>query len=110
MNQKVLYLSVDVHDKESQMAGMEKESSLLLEERIPTKDLRKFLSSLPGEKHVAIESVGFIHPIHKKLSSIPDCKVSVANPSKLHLISRSSTKNDVNDARVLGDLLRTNYL
>ncbi len=110
MNHGVLYVGVDVHEKESQLAVLEKEGSLLLEERIPTKELGKFLSSLPGEKRVAIESVGFIHPIYEKLSSIRDCHVSVANPNKLRLISASATKNDRNDAKVLGDLLRTNYL
>jgi transposase len=110
MNHGVLYVGIDVHERESQLAVLEKEGSLLLEERMPTKDLGKFLSSLPGEKRVAIESVGFIHPIYEKLSSIQDCTVSVANPNKLRLISESGTKNDRNDAKVLGDLLRTNYL
>jgi len=109
-NNGPLYIGVDVHEKESQLAVLEKEGSLLVEERIPTENLRKFLSSLPGEKRVAIESVGFIHPIYQKLSSIKDCTVSVANPNKLRLISRSGTKNDHHDARILGDLLRTNYL
>lgn len=110
MSNRVLYVGIDLHEKESQLAVLEKEGSLLMEERIPTKDLGKFLSSLPGEKHVAMESVGFIHPIYAKLSSIKDCTVSVANPSRLRLISGSGTKNDRNDAKVLGDLLRTNYL
>ena len=110
MNHGILYVGVDVHEKESQLAVLEKEGSLVMEERIPTKDLGKFLSSLPGEKRVAIESVGFIHPIYEKLSSIQSCTVSVANPSRLRLISQSGTKNDRNDAKVLGDLLRTNYL
>ncbi len=97
MNHGILYVGVDVHEKESQLAVLEKEGSLLLEERIPTNDLSKFLSSFPGEKRVAIESVGFIHPIYEKLSSIKDCHVSVANPNKLRLISQSGTKNDRND-------------
>jgi transposase len=60
---------------------------------------------------VAIESVGFIlHPIYEKLSSIKDCEVYVENPNKLRLISQSGTKNDRNDARILADLFRTNYL
>jgi transposase len=109
-NSGPLYVGVDVHEKESQLAVLEKEGSVLVEERIPTKDLRKFLSSLPGEKRVAIESVGFIHPIYDGLSSVKDCTVSVANPNKLRLISQSGTKNDYHDARILGDLLRTNYL
>jgi transposase len=110
MSNRVLYVGIDVHEKESQLAVLEKEGALLMEERMPTNDLGKFLSSLPGEKHVAVESVGFIHPIYAKLSSIKDCTVSVANPSRLRLISGSGTKNDRNDAKVLGDLLRTNYL
>jgi len=110
MNHGILYVGVDVHEKESQLAVLEKEGSLVMEERIPTKELGKFISSLPGEKRVAIESVGFIHPIYEKLSSLKGCTVSVANPSRLRLISQSGTKNDRNDAKVLGDLLRTNYL
>jgi transposase len=110
MSNRILYIGVDVHEKESQLAVLDKEGSLLREERIPTEDLRKVISSMPGQKHVAMESVGFIHPIREKLSSISDCTISVANPNKLHLISRSATKNDRNDARILGDLLRTNYL
>ena len=109
-NNGTLYVGVDVHEKESQLAVFEQGGSLLMEERLPTKELGKFLSSLPGQKHVAIESVGFIHPIYDKLSSIRDCKVSVANPSRLRLISGSGKKNDREDARVLGELLRTNFL
>jgi len=105
-----LYVGVDVHEDESQLAVLEKEGSVLREERIRTKDLRRFLSSLPGEKHVAIEAVGFIHPVYESLSSIADCTVCVANPNKVRLISESTTKNDRNDARILADLLRTNYL
>src|SRR5580658_3796968 len=77
---------------------------------LPTKELRNHLSSLPGEKRVAMESVGFVYPIYDELSSLKDCHITVANPNRLHLISRSSTKHDKADARVLGDLLRTNYL
>jgi transposase len=109
-NNGVLYIGVDVHEKESQVAVLEKEGSLLIEERLPTKQLDSFLSSLPGEKRVDVESVGFIHPIYEILSSVENCEVSVANPNKLRLISESGTKNDRNDARVLADLLRTNYL
>jgi transposase len=65
---------------------------------------------IPGEKRVAIESVGFVYPIYDRLSSLPGCTVTVANVNRLQLISRSSTKHDSADARILGDLLRTNYL
>ncbi len=111
MNKRsVLYVGIDVHEKESQLAVLEKEGSLVLEKRMPTKEISSFLSSLPGEKQVAMESLGFIYPIHEKLSSLKDCTISVANPGKLRLISGSTTKNDRKDAVILGDLLRTNYL
>lgn len=83
---------------------------MVAEKRLPTKELEGFLSSLPGEKKVAIEATGFVYPVYDRLSSIGGCSVTVANPNRLKLISGSSTKNDRNDARVLGDLLRTNYL
>src|SRR5207244_2525280 len=88
----------------------EQDGALVEEKRLPTGELAEFLSSLPGQKHIAMESVGFVYPIYDRLSSLQDCTVTVANPNKLQLISRSSTKRDRADARVLGDLLWTNYL
>jgi hypothetical protein len=38
-NDGTLYVGVDVHEKESQLAVFEKGGSLLMEERMPTKDL-----------------------------------------------------------------------
>ncbi len=106
----VLYVGVDLHEKESQVAVFEQNGSLVEERRLPTGELASFLSSLPGEKRVAMESVGFVYPVYDRLSSLQDCRVTVANVNKLQLISRSSTKHDSADARILGDLLRTNYL
>lgn len=107
----VLYTGVVVHERESQVTILAKKGRLLLQERVPTCRLQELISSIDGKKHVAIESVGFVHSLYERLSSIDDCKVYVANPNKLaYLISQSSTKNDRNDARVLGELLRMNYL
>ncbi len=106
----ILYVGVDLHEKESQVAVLEQDGSLVKEKRIPTRELASFLSSLPGEKRVAMESVGFVYPVYDHLSSLRDCTVTIANVNKLQLISRSSTKHDSADARILGDLLRTNYL
>ena len=106
----VLYVGVDLHEKESQLAVFEQDGSLVEERRLPTGELASFLSSLPGEKRVAMESVGFVYPVYDCLSSLQGCSVTVANVNRLQLISRSSTKHDVADARILGDLLRTDYL
>jgi len=39
MSNHILYVGVDVHEKESQLAVLEKEGTLVMEERIPTKEL-----------------------------------------------------------------------
>jgi transposase len=106
----VRYIGVDVHERESQLAVFDQSGSLLNEERIPTGELERFIRSLPGEKRVAIESVGFVYPIYDMLSGIPSCRVSVANAGDVQLIARSKLKHDRADAKVLGELLRTNFL
>ena len=105
-----LYVGVDVHERESQLAIFEQSGSLVTEKRIPTGSLESFISSLPGEKHVAVESVGFIYPIYDRLSRLPSCHVTVADSNNVRLIARSRLKHDKADARALGELLRTNFL
>ena len=80
------------------------------ERRVPRGELATFLSSLPGEKRVAMERVGFVYPVYDRLSSMQGCRVTVANVNRMQLNPGSSTKRDVADARILGDQLRTNYL
>ena len=105
-----IYLGVDVHERESQVAAFDKEGELLYEKRMPTGSLAKYVSSLDGKKHVAVEAVGFIYPLYDQLKGLEDCTVSVASPSRLQLIAKSKLKNDRVDAKALGELLRTNYL
>ncbi len=76
-----LYVGVDVHEKESQLAIFEQDGALVDEKRLPTGELAEFLISLPGQKHIAMESVGFVYPIYDRLSSLRDCSVTVANPN-----------------------------
>jgi transposase len=104
------YVGVDIHERESQIAVFDPSGSLLQEKRLPTAALQRFIESLPGEKHVAVESVGFIYPVYDKLSQIENCHVAVANPKSVSLIARSKLKHDRADAKVLGELLRTNFL
>lgn len=107
----VIYIGADVHERETQLAIFEPGGTLLQEERIPTKDLQSFVQSLPAkEKHLALESVGFIYPLYDKLKQIPRCEVAVANPKRLRRDSGSKQKHDRIDAKLLGDQIRTNYL
>ena len=106
----VLYIGADVHERESQLAVFDLYGSLLAEKRLPTTSLQEFIDSLRGEKHVAIESVGFVYPIYDRLLQLENCQVFVANPSAVNLIAKSRLKHDRADAKVLGELLRTNFL
>jgi transposase len=106
----ISYVGADVHERESQIAILEPGGKLLYETRIETKDLPSFINSLRGEKHVAIESIGFIYPIFDKLKALPMCHVHVANPNRLLMIAKSKTKCDRVDAKILGDALRGRYL
>lgn len=101
-------MGADIHERESQVAVFEAGGTLLRETRTETRNLSKLIDSLPGEKWVAIESIGFIYPVFDKLSALPECHV--ANPYKLGLIAKSNAKSDRSDAKVLGELLRTNFL
>ena len=96
-----LYVGVDVHERESQVAVFSDTGTLMQEGRMPTAELSKYISSLGGgdmRKHIAIESVGFIYPIYDELKKGKDCTVSVAAPSRLQLIARSKLKSDRVDA------------
>jgi transposase len=105
-----LFVGVDLHERESQLAVFSQEGSLLIEKRIPTRSLESFVDSLPGEKRVAIESLGFVYPVYDRLSKLPFCRVSVADPNNVRLIAKNRLKHDRADARALGELLRTNFL
>lgn len=109
MSARELYIGADLHERETQLAIFEKDGRLLLEKRLPTSDLSRFISTLPGTKHIGAESVGFIYPIYDQLSGVKDCDVSVCNPNTIRERAKTKIKNDRVDAKTLGDLLRTNY-
>ena len=108
MSSTDLYIGADLHEAETQLAVFEKEGALLLEKRVRTDRLGKFVSSLPGKKHVGMESVGFTYPVYDSLKSVCD-DVRVANPRRIQQTAQTKIKHDRVDARVLGDLLRANY-
>ena len=69
---EVLYIGADVHERETQLAIFEPGGTLLEEKRVPTKDLQSYVDSLPArEKHLALESVGFVYPLYDKLKQVP---------------------------------------
>ena len=108
MSTRDLYIGADLHAAETQLAVFDKDGALLLEKRVKTDRLRKFVSSLPGEKHIGMESVGFIYPVYDSLKGVCG-DIRVANPRRIKQTAETRIKHDKVDARVLGDLLRSNY-
>ena len=108
MNTRELYIGADLHTAETQLAIFDKGGDLLLEKRIRTDGMRKFVSSLPGTKHIGMESVGFIYPVYDSLKDVCE-DIRVANPRRIKQTAETKIKHDKVDARVLGDLLRSNY-
>jgi len=103
MNPRELYIGVDVHEKESQVAVYDPDGGLIKEKRLPTQKLPAYVTSLPGEKRVALEAIGFIYPTHDALAEVAS-DVAVANPHNIQLIAKTRIKHDKVDAKVLGEL------
>jgi hypothetical protein len=88
------YILARTFERETQLAIFEPGGTLLQEKRIPTKDLQSFVHSLPAkEKHLALESLGFIYPLYDKLKQASDSK----------------QRHDRADAKLLANLIRTNF-
>lgn len=88
---KEVYVGVDVHGEESQVAVFTKGGELVQENRVRTNELSKFISIIKG-KHIAIEAVGFIHPIYDELKKNADCTISVTSPIKAPADSQIQVK------------------
>jgi transposase len=104
-----LHIGVDLHERESQVAVYGAEGGPIEERRIPTPKLAGYIGSLPGVKHVGIESIGFIYPVYDGLVEA-GCDVWVANPNNVQQIAKTRIKHDKVDARILGELLRAGFL
>lgn len=87
-----MHVGVGLHERESQLAVLGQDGSLLMEKRIPTGDLESFMTTLRGEKRIAGDSVGFVCPIHNRFSKLHSCRVSVADQNNVGLIARSKLK------------------
>jgi hypothetical protein len=56
---------------------------------------QSYLHSLPAkEKHLAVESLGFIYPLKDRLKQVPGYDVAVANPKRIRQTSDSKQKHD----------------
>jgi len=106
---KELFCGIDIHKDVFVGCIMEESGKIVRESSFkPTKEaLQNFLYSLPI-KSIALEACGIWRGAYNLLRDL-GYQVKLANPLKIHLIA-CKKKTDKVDAKILADLLRTNYL
>jgi len=106
-----LYAGLDIHKEKFAGCIMDKDGNITREHIFPSskKALERFLNGIPSpDITIAIEACGLWRGAHKILTEM-GYQVKLANPKKTHDIA-CKKKTDKVDARILADLLRTNYL
>lgn len=108
---KELYAGIDIHKESYVGCIMDKPGKVQREHTFPaTKEgLQSFICGIPSSQiTIAIEACGIWRGAYKQLREL-GYKVKLANPLKTHQIA-CKKKTDKVDAKILADLLRTNYL
>jgi transposase len=98
-----MYIGIDVHKRYSQIAVLDHDGEILEEVRVENANLDEFAQQYTGSQAV-VEATSNYYYIHDTLSEHLD--VTVANPSKLKLISDTDKKTDRVDAKQLARMLR----
>jgi transposase len=98
-----MYLGIDVHKRNSQVAVRNEDGEIVREVRVENANLDEIAQQYAGSE-AAIEATGNYYAIYDTLDEYLD--VSVANPSELKLIADSDRKTDRVDAIELARLVR----
>ena len=98
-----MYIGIDVHKRYSQIAVLDHDGEILEEVRVENANLDEFAQQYTGSQAV-VEATSNYYYIHDTLSEHLD--VTVANPSKLKLISDTDKTTDRVDAKQLARMLR----
>jgi len=97
-----MYIGIDVHKRYSQIAVLDHNGEIVDEVRVENANLEDFAQQYAGSP-AAIEATSNYYHIYDTLSEYLD--VTVANPSKLKLISDTDKKTDRVDAKQLARML-----
>jgi transposase len=105
------YIGIDLHKRFTHFAVLNEQGQVLDRSRIPTEKeaIISYLSKIKEPAKATLEATrnwywvfDTIEPMVKELK--------LTAPSKVRLIAEATVKTDQIDAKVLADLLRTNYL
>lgn len=110
-----LYIGMDVHKRYTVAVATNAEGEVLRRDRIehgtniaqaPWAD---YFASLDQKPRVALEATGVSYAVLEAIEAYCE-SVTVSNPVRTRLIAEQSVKTDKVDAKVLAQLLRTNFL
>jgi len=106
-------LGIDLHKKSSVWVLIDEHRTELWKETVPCHPeyisiAVKKIPVPPKEIQVAIEPVAGWRWVSKQLEE-SGMKVHIAHPRKIHLIAKSTNKNDVEDSRTLANLLHSGF-
>lgn len=102
-----MFLGIDIHDHDAQVAVVNDDGNLQNEIRLPTNRLGELAEEYAGSEAV-IEASSNYRPAYEMLDEHLD--VTVANPSKNRLIADATVKTDRLDAKRLAHLLHTGWI
>ncbi len=105
------YGGIDIHKESYVGCIMDRDGNITREHTFPSskKAVERFLCDIPSSGiTIAIEACGLWRGVYKVLTEM-GYEVKLANPKKTHDIA-CKKKTDRVDAKILADLLRTNYL
>jgi len=110
-----LYIGMDVHKRYTVAVATNEEGKVVRRDRIEHgTDIARaawadYFAALKQRPRVAIEATGVSYAVLEAIE--PYCEsVTVSNPVRTRLIAEQSVKTDKIDAKVLAQLLRTNFL
>jgi transposase len=102
-----MFLGIDLHDHDAQVAVVNDDGNLQNEIRLPTNRLDELAEEYAGSE-AAIEASSNYRPAYEMLDEHLD--VTLANPSKNRVIADATTKTDRLDAKRLAHLLHTGWI
>jgi transposase len=102
-----MFLGIDLHDHETQVAVVDDDGNLQNEFRLPTDRLDDLAEEYAGSE-AAIEASGIYRHAYEMLDEHLD--VIVANPSQNRLIADATVKTDRLDAKRLAHLLHNGWV
>lgn len=105
------YVGLDVHKKFIVGCVKDRDGNILHEQKFKTEphSMDRFLLNVTKDSKIALESSSCWQYVHDYLVD-KGYEVILSNPAKTRLIGESKKKTDLEDARKLADLLRTNML